>query len=136
MLLIDWENAGSVPIKEIWAAVSAYDDSGNLLKSSSCSRYCIFAVDDEHAVQPGEIYRRPDGTGFVVLPSEGKASRAQVEIVEALGTIEVDSTKQTSGDLTQRGDAQCGAGSSSTVFSPARLELVAPQDASPTGTLA
>lgn len=81
-LFVDWKNVGSVPVKQVWARISAYDHSDVLLQGVGCTRYCIFATDEEKAIVPGKTFVPPDHSGFVLLSWDGKVSRVDVDVLE------------------------------------------------------
>jgi hypothetical protein len=80
MVLIDWRNTGTAPVKEIHASLTAYDASGSRLQSS-VSDYTVFYVEKEaRAVQPGATYREPEGEGWILFPFYGTATRVSVRL--------------------------------------------------------
>lgn len=91
-VLTDWRNAGNVPIRVVFAEITAYDAAGTEL-SSSAPDYCIFAGErSTPSIAPGEIYREPRGKGFMLLglPGEGEPVRATVRILRARSRSALD----------------------------------------------
>lgn len=84
MVLTDWQNTGTLPIKSVYAEITAYDATGRVLDSGAPD-YCIFAVEREApAIQPGQSYHEPDDDGFILLSGfYGEASRVTVRILRA-----------------------------------------------------
>lgn len=82
MVLTDWQNTGTLPIKSAYAEITAYDATGRVLDSGAPD-YCIFAVEREaRAIQPGQSYHEPDDAGFILLSAVyGEASRVTVRIL-------------------------------------------------------
>lgn len=80
MVLINWRNTGKAPIRTVYADIVPLDDDGNVLESGAPD-YTIFATEDaKDAVPPGVVYDEPDGEGFVLLPSYGRAERVRARI--------------------------------------------------------
>lgn len=80
MVLIDWKNTGGTPIRTVYADIIPIGADGTVLESGA-SDYTIFAAEEEsEAVQPGRVYREPNGEGFVLFPAYGLAVRARARI--------------------------------------------------------
>lgn len=79
MVLVDWRNTGSTPIRVVHADIVPYDSSGNKLDSGAPD-YTIYAVSSSSSgIAPGSTYSEPDGEGFVVV-SSSPAARVEVQI--------------------------------------------------------
>lgn len=85
MVLVDWENTGTVPIYEVYARIDLYDSANQLMEFSSSKSQCIFAAArEDQKIEPGKEYKQKDGEGFVVIEMPGSSARAKrvsVEIV-------------------------------------------------------
>lgn len=79
MVLADWKNVGTAPVRVVHADIIAYDDTGRALESGAKGT-TIFHADDSEPVGPGRTYREPGGMGWLLLPIHGKAARAEVTI--------------------------------------------------------
>ncbi len=76
MVLIDWKNTGTTPIRVAYADIIAYDGNGVQL-SSSARDYTIYTVADSRSgISPTRTYTEPDGEGFVLIPPDGPSSQA------------------------------------------------------------
>jgi hypothetical protein len=89
MVLIDWANMGSSPIRAAYAEITAYDANGRVL-DSSVEDYCIYAVDGRsRGILPGETYLEPEGNGFVLISTDMTAAppvRVEARITRAKPT--------------------------------------------------
>ena len=89
MVLINWKNTGTTPIRVVHANIIAYDSNGVTL-SSSANDYTIYAVSDERpGISSNRTYIEPDGEGFVLLPLDGSssnASRVEAQITRVVET--------------------------------------------------
>ena len=80
MVLVDWKNVGSTPVTVVYATITAQDASGNDLDYQA-EDYCIFVASGKDAqIAPGETYHAPEGEGHILLPSDGTAANARVEV--------------------------------------------------------
>lgn len=85
-VMVDWRNKSDRPVAAAYADIDAFDADGNLLESGA-KDYCIFSHEDNGGVkvQPGEVCRKPDELGFVLLSNAfGEAARVESRIVKLL----------------------------------------------------
>lgn len=82
MVMVDWRNTGSVPIRSVFADIVAYDANGARLQSGAPD-YCVFVVDNASpGVQPGQVHYAT-GPGFLLMPVWGDPVRCSVRITRA-----------------------------------------------------
>lgn len=85
MVLVDWKNTGSTPIRIVKADITPYDASGTPIGNGAAG-YPIFAAPDATpGIAPGAPYEEADDDGFVLVNAPGlwpRASTVDVRITE------------------------------------------------------
>ena len=76
MVLVDWKNTGSTPIRVVKADIVAYDASGAELASGT-KDYTIYAASNSQSgIVAGETYAEPSGEGFVLVSTPAQVAPA------------------------------------------------------------
>jgi hypothetical protein len=81
MVLLDLKNTGTKPIYRIRVGITPFDNKGKRLEAEQAG---FVICDKSKPIQPGQMFRgdRKKGTGFIVLPRNGKANRVDVRILD------------------------------------------------------
>jgi hypothetical protein len=85
MVLVDWKNDGSRPVRAVDANITLLDARGRELEGGRKSQPIFAVADSSPGIAPGEIYREPADRGFIVDQFTAKeARRVRVELVRAV----------------------------------------------------
>jgi hypothetical protein len=85
MVLVDWKNDGSRPVRAVDANITLLDARRRELEGGRRNQPIFAVADSSPGIAPGEIYREPNDRGFILDQFTAKeASGVRVEIVGAV----------------------------------------------------